>query len=60
MMNSKSINNYHITTILEYWSGSNVIFVSDAVIEVILVVNRYNDSLFSVDSLYSTIEKRVV
>jgi len=34
-------------------------FVFDAVTKVILV-NRCDDSLFSVDSLYSTIEKRVV
>ena len=59
-MNSKSINDYCIATILEYWSGSNVIFISDNVIEVILIVDGCNDSLFSVNGLYSTMEKRVV
>ena len=59
-MNSKSVNDYHIATMLEYWSSSNVIFISDNAIEVILIVDRYNDSLFSVDGLYGTIEKRVV
>ena len=59
-MNSKSVNDYHIATMLEYWSSSNVIFISDTAIEVILIVDRCNDSLFSVDGLYGTTEKRVV
>ena len=59
-MNSKSVNDYYITTIIEYQSSSNVIFISDVTIEVILVIDRCNDSLFSIDNLYGTMEKRVV
>ena len=62
MINSKyTFISYQITTILEYWSGSNVIFISNAMIEaVILILDRHNDSLFCLHSLYSTIEKRVI
>ena len=61
-MNSKSINNYYIATILEYQSSFNIMFVSDAAIKAILIINRYAiiHSLFCVTGLYGTMEKRVV